>query len=185
VLSILSGTIWTLFNVGYILVLAFGPSFLTAQGFSVGIAGATVSLVTWTILFSLPLGGYLAERLKWPDGIMVGCFLALAGAIAALPIGLHAAAMCAIIGLVAGPPAGLIMKLPTEVLRPENRAAGMGVFYACFYAGMAGLVPLAGLLRDATQSPSAPLLFAAGVLLGATGALMCFRFLQKRWSVSG
>lgn len=185
VLSILSGMVWTLFNVGYILVLAFGPSFLTARGLSVGTAGATVSLVTWTILLSLPLGGYLAERLKWPDGLMVGCFLALAGVILALPFGLHSAVAFAAIGLLAGPPAGLIMKLPTEVLRPENRAAGMGVYYTCYYGGMAGLVPVAGLLRDATQSPSAPLLFAAGLVLGAAGSLVGFRTLQARTAVPG
>ena len=77
------------------------------------------------------------------------------------------------------------MKLPTEVLRPENRAAGMGVYYTCYYGGMAGLVPVAGLLRDATQSPSAPLLFAASLLLGAAGSLAGFRLLQVRSAVPG
>src|SRR5215218_2851953 len=40
-------------------------------------ARATTSAVTWAILLSLPLGGYLAERLKSPDRVMIGCFVLL------------------------------------------------------------------------------------------------------------
>jgi DHA2 family multidrug resistance protein len=43
----------------------------------------------------------------------------------------------------------------------------MGVFYTCYYAAMAGLVPLAGSLRDTTRSAEAPLYFAAAMLVGA------------------
>jgi hypothetical protein len=38
------------------------------------------------------------------------------------------------------------MALPGEALRLENRSAGMGVFYTCYYAAMAGLVRGRGLL---------------------------------------
>ena len=33
-----------------------------------------------------------------------------------------------LVGAAAGLPAGAIMVLPAEVLRPQNRAAGMGIF---------------------------------------------------------
>jgi MFS family permease len=178
-LSLLSGTVWGLYNVAFILVLTFGPAFLTAQAYSVERAGATVSLVSWTILVSLPLGGVVAERLKRDDATMVGCFVALAGAIFVVPTTIAPAIMFAAIGLLSGPPASLIMKLPSEALKPENRAAGMGVFFTCYYAGMAGLVPVAGLLRDASDSPSAPLYLAAAMLLGATLSLAGFRAVQR------
>jgi hypothetical protein len=35
------------------------------------------------------------------------------------------------LGLLFGPPPGILMALPAEVLRPENRAPGMGIFYTC------------------------------------------------------
>jgi predicted membrane protein len=73
------------------------------------------------------------------------------------------------------------MKLPTEVLKPENRAAGIGVYFSCYFIAMAGLVPLAGLLLETTQSPSAPLMFAAATLLGATVSLAAFRAVQRRY----
>ena len=127
-LAVLSGLIWAFYNVGYIQLLTFGPSFLTSRGMPVGEAGPVVSLATWVALVSVPLGGFLAERFGRPTAVMALCFLAVAGAIAALPFGLAPAPGLALIGLLFGPPAGLIMKLPTEVLRPRNRASGMGVY---------------------------------------------------------
>jgi predicted MFS family arabinose efflux permease len=182
--SIFAGMIWGLLNVGYILVLAFGPSFLVAGGMTLSTAGAITSAVTWAILISLPLGGYLAERLRSPDRVMIGCFVLLAMLIVALPLGAPPLMVCILIGLLAGPPPGLIMALPAEALRPESRSAGMGVFYTCYYAAMAGLVPVAGLLREALNSPSAPLVFGAALMLLATISLVCFRFVQRSQTVA-
>jgi MFS family permease len=179
-LSILSGLVWALYNVGLILVLVFGPSFLTARGMPIGTAGATVSVVSWTILLSLPFGGYLAQRANSPDTVMHGCFVALALACWALLSGLSPLILCALFGLLAGPPAGLIMALPGSALQPHNRAAGMGVYFTCYYAAMAGLVPMAGWLRDATQNPASPLYFASGTMIAAVALLVLFRVLQKR-----
>jgi predicted MFS family arabinose efflux permease len=181
--SIFAGMVWALFNVGYILVLAFGPSFLAAEGMPLSAAGAITSAVTWAILVSLPLGGYIAQRFKSPDRVMIGCFLLLAALTSALPLGAPPLVICILIGFFAGPPPGLIMALPAEALRPENRSAGMGVYYTCYYAGMAGLVPVAGYLRDALGSPSAPLMFGAVLMLLAAISLVCFRFVQRRRNV--
>lgn len=178
-LAVLSGMVWCLFNVGLILVLTFGPAFLAAQGWSVPEAGATVSIVTWAFVACLPVGALIAQRLRRPDAAMVGCLLAMAGAIALLPTPVAPALLFLAIGLFSAPPAGLIMKLPTEGLKAENRAAGMGIFYSCYYAGMAGLVPVAGVLRDYTASPSAPLLFAAAMVVGAIVSLGLFRAVQR------
>jgi hypothetical protein len=178
--SIFAGMVWALFNVGYILVLAFGPSFLVAGGMTLSTAGATTSAVTWAILISLPLGGYLAERLRSPDWVMIGCFLVLAALITALPLGAPPLLVCILIGLLSGPPPGLIMALPAEALRPENRSAGMGVFYTCYYAGMTALVPVAGLMRQVLDSGAAPLIFGAAMMLIAAVSLVCFRLVQRR-----
>ncbi len=178
-LSALSGMVWGLYNVAFILVLVFGPSFLTSQGMPITAAGATASIVTWTILLSLPLGGYFAQRLNSPDAVMGGCFVALALAAALLASGVSPVLVCAVFGVLAGPPAGLIMALPGSALRPKNRAAGMGVYYSCYYAAMAGLVPVAGAVRDATQSPQAPIYFAAALMVAAALSLAAFRFVQR------
>ena len=64
-----------------------------------------------------------------------------------------------------GVPAGLIMALPAQVLRPESRGGGMGVFFTCYYVAMAILPGAAGLVRDISGSPAAPALFAAAMML--------------------
>jgi hypothetical protein len=45
---------------------------------------------------------------------------------------------------------------------------------------MAGLVPVAGVLREALDSASAPLMFGAAMMLLAAVALVCFRLVQRR-----
>jgi MFS family permease len=179
-LSILSGTVWGLFNVGFIIVLVFGPSLLTARGVPLVEAGATVSIVTWSFLILMPFAGFLAQLVGSRDVVMMVAMLAMALTACLLPLGLSPLIVCALFGLVAGPPPGLIMALPGSVLRPENRSAGMGVYYTCYYAAMAGLVPVAGLLRDLTQSPSAPIYFGAGLLVVTVLTLAAFRMVERR-----
>jgi MFS family permease len=179
-LSILAGMVWALYNVGFILLLVFTPSFLTGTGMTVAAAGATTSLVTWTILLSLPLGGYLAQKLNSSDLVMGGCFLALAALACALGLGVSPVLVCGLLGVLAGPPPGLIMALPGSALRPHNRMAGMGVYYACYYAAMAGLVPLAGALRDTTGDAATPVYFAAALMVATAISLLGFRIVERR-----
>jgi MFS family permease len=178
-LCILSGLVWGLFNVAYAAVLVFGPAFLMAGGNSPAAAAAAVSLVSWVVLVSLPTGGYLAQRLDAPNLLMGGCFAALALLAAGLAMGMPPLLACALFGLVAGPPCGLIMAMPGEVLTARNRAAGMGVYFTCYYLAMTALIPMAGALRDATRDAAAPLWFAAATLIGATLALAGFRLIQR------
>ena len=84
------------------------------------------------------------------------------------------------LGLIFGPPAGIIMALPTEVLHPENRAAGMGLYFSCFYGGMMALTSLAGFSRDLTQNAAAPILFGGMLLIIAIIILTLFRTFQAR-----
>jgi predicted MFS family arabinose efflux permease len=171
--------VWALYNVGFITVLAFGPSFLIARGLPLTLAAAIVSVVTWTCLLSNLIGGYLAERLGSRDVTMIMCLIAVALLLGGLTLGASPVLICLALGLLIGPPAGLIMALPGEAVRTQNRTAAMGVYYTCFYAAMAGLVPVAGHLRDAFGA-AAPLIFGATMMLTACVSLVCFRVVQRR-----
>jgi MFS family permease len=46
-LSVLSGLVWSFYNMGLILVLAFGPAWLVADGDTPAHASSVVSLVSW------------------------------------------------------------------------------------------------------------------------------------------
>jgi predicted MFS family arabinose efflux permease len=110
---------------------------------------------------------------------MAASFILLGLAIALVPAA-PSLALMTFLGAIAGLPCGAMMVLPGEVLRPQNRSAGMGVFYTWYYVGMALLVPAAGKLRDATGSAGAPFWFAGALVIGAIVVLVLFRILQRR-----
>ena len=179
-LVVLASLIWTLFNVGFIILPSFAPDFLTSTGYTMAEAGSLVSVVTWIAIPAVQLGGYIAERVRRPNLIMVTCFLGIGLAICLLPYWPYPLALFLALGLLFGPPAGIIMALPAEVLRPENRAPGMGIFSTCLYGVGAALSALAGLSRDLTDNPAAPLLFGGMLLFVTIVILGLFRAFQGR-----
>lgn len=179
-LVVLAGLIWMLFNVGFVSLPSFAPEFLTTTGYTMAEASSLVSVVTWIVIPAVQLGGYIAERVGRPNLILVTCFIGIGLAICLLPYWQHPLALFVALGLLFGPPAGIIMALPAKVLRPENRAPGMGVFTTCSYAGGAALPALAGLSRDLTGNPAAPLLFGGASLFMAIIILGLFRTFQRR-----
>jgi len=179
-LAAVAGLLWTFYNVGFIVLLAFGPEFVVASGRSAPAASAIVSTVSWVIIPALPIGAWLAERIGRPDATMAGCFLLATIAIWSIAGLGPSVAFFALIGLVLGPPGGLIMALPGEAVRPERRAIAMGVFYTCYYAGMGVLPTFAGYARDVTGNAAAPLWFAGATLIVAGLLLLQFRLLQSR-----
>jgi predicted MFS family arabinose efflux permease len=183
-LSVLSGAVWALFNMGFILVLTFGPAWAQANGTAATQASALFSTVGWITIFAIPVGAMIAERMQRPMPTMIGCFLLAACVIALLPsLGLSVS-LLVLIGAVFGPPAGLIMALPGQAAAPERRALAMGVYFTCYYVGM-GIIPaVAGLSRDLSGSAAAPLYVAAGTLLLAGLALVGFRVIQRRHSAA-
>lgn len=179
-LVIFSGMVWTFYNVSMILVLAFGPAWLSAQGQNPQSASAMVSVVSWVIIPTVPLGAWLAERLNRPIGTMTICFVALVLAIWLLPMVGVSLKLLTIIGVIFGLPGGLIMALPGQAAAPERRAVAMGIYFTCYYLGM-GIVPgLAGFARDASGSAAAPLYLAGTMMIFATVALFMFRLVKVR-----
>ena len=178
-LVVLSGLVWTFYNMGFILVLAFGPAWLIAGGDSPAHASAIVSTVSWLIIPAIPLGAWLADRAGHPMTTMLSFFCLAAGAIALLPFAGGSLGLLAAIGLIFGPPGGLIMALPGQAAPPERRALAMGVYFTVYYIGM-GVVPgIAGFARDATHSAAAPLWLAVAMMLLAAIALLAFRAVRR------
>lgn len=65
--------------------LTITPDLLTTQGWSAGDAGSLVSLGLWVSILSLPLGGYLTERIGFTNAMIAIFSLVAAGALFLLP----------------------------------------------------------------------------------------------------
>ena len=109
---------------------------LAERGWSATAASSTTSIVLWIVALSVPLGGFLADRLGRRD-LVIG-FGDAASAI--LMFGASAAnetvAIFVALGIVIGLAAGPIMSLPGKFLAPGNRATGMGLFFTLFYVAV-------------------------------------------------
>jgi predicted MFS family arabinose efflux permease len=178
-MALIAGAIWAVYNVGFIALISFAPEFFVSRGFTLAQGSWIVSLLGWFLVPMIVLGGYLGTRVGHATLLMAGGFIVSAIAATALPVVGAPVACFLVIAIAAGLPAGLIMALPVEVLRPESRATGMGVYFTCYYAGMALLPALAGRLRDGIGSSSAPVFFAAAMMVSALVLLGLFRALQK------
>lgn len=175
-----AGGVWLTWNVGYISLISFGALMLISQGHAVAEAGFLISLVSWITLASGPLASYLIDRTGRVDLFIAVGALSSALFILLLPLGVMVLPLIVAMGVLRGPCAGGINTLPNEVLRPESRNAGFGVYFTVYYGGIA-LVPLvAGAIQDLAGTPAAPVLFA-GVFSGLTVvSLLAFRRLQRR-----
>jgi predicted MFS family arabinose efflux permease len=180
VLVSFAGMIWTFVNAGWVIAVSFAPGYLRTQGMGIADAAAVTSLATWLAVIGVPLGGYLASRWRRPDTLIVLATAIGGAAVLAIPYTSAYVACFSVIGLIRFLPAGIMAALPIEVLRPENRATGLGLFYTWWYAGVAGLPPVGGWTYDVTGSAAAPLLYAAALVFLTLAALGLFRFFQRR-----
>ena len=174
------GVVWAGYNAAFAVAVGFTPSFLVARGASHAEAGALASLIGFSILPLQPLGGAIAERLGRPVLVTVACVLGMVTALVAAAGGAPAWLTLPAFGALAAPPSSLIMAFAGRALSAESRAFGMGVHYMLFYLGLALLPPLAGLMRDITGDPAAPLLTGAGFLAVSLTALAVYVQAMRR-----
>ena len=171
----IASTPWLAYNAAYQLVVSFLPSFFVETGSSLRSSGAMTALNTALFIVSVQAGGVLLKRSRRPDLV---CHAAILGWCASLLLlSSEWAPMAWIVagGLIAGIPAGAFVNLPAEFLRPQSRAAGMGVFFTLYYVGCALLAALAGFLADLSGSTRATLWLAALLAFACVPVLIAFR----------
>jgi cyanate permease len=163
-LTCLAGIMWGMSNAAFSIMVGFAPLLLHAHGLTTAEVGLLLSLPTWLLVASVQLGGVLEDAWPRPSLLVVlGC--AVPGlALLLLPVAAPLPAVVAL-GLTAGLPVGVMLSLPGGVLRPEHRSLGMGMFYTCMYAGLAGLPALAGWLQDQVGSEATAVDFAGALFL--------------------
>lgn len=162
---------WGVFNAAYVTYLSFGPKVLEGLGQSSMAAAGIISIGSWIMIVSGAACGQIVDRFGGRNLVLTVC---MGGAIASLLLlsmpgaGVGASVLFGVIGMA---PAGVIMAMVGEAIRPQVRAFGMGVFFTIYYAVMLVTPPVAGAILDATGNAQGPLwlaiiLFAAVVPFG-------------------
>jgi predicted MFS family arabinose efflux permease len=180
VATVTAGLVWAFLNAAYGVVLGFAPAWFVQQGTSPHTAGLLTSIAAFTTVPLGPLGGWALGRSGKPVRGIGLCLIAMTLAYLALPGGIASAVCLLVVGAMVGLCAGPIMALPGEVLAPQHRALGMGLFYAIYYGGMTVLPPLAGRAGDATGSAAAPLVAAALFSLLSVLSLLAYAGARRR-----
>ena len=169
-----AGLIWGLFNVGFATIFSFGPTMLAERGWSIAAAGSVLSIVLWISVLSIPFGGFVADRLKRPQSVLVAGCLIFAGLMLVLSQSSAVISPMIAIGLISGLPAGPMMSLPARVLGPATRAIGMGLFYTLYYGAMMLGPAIGGACAKWTGSAGAAFDFGAAVLVACPLLLLLF-----------
>ena len=179
-ITCLAGIIWMLLNGAYLVILSFGPLRLIERGIPIGEANTLVSLMSWICIVMLPLGGYLTTRYRVPNIVMAGGLIAsivLGGVISFVP---YPFVFFLLLGTTLGIATPVVGSLAAEVLKPDVRGPGFGIYYLWYFGGMPVLLALAGLIRDWTGSATASLTFATCMLLCCLVLAGLFRWAQAR-----
>ncbi|MBT3790488.1 MAG: MFS transporter [Alphaproteobacteria bacterium] len=179
-LCIVAGSLWAVYNVGFIMLPSFGGNFFVSLGFSPVEAAFLVSIASWLLILLVPVGGYIGARWGHQNLILFIAFAVGTVGMAWIPVASSPVLIFIITGSIAVLPAGLIMSLPAQFLRAEARGTGMGVFFTMYYVGFATLPEVGGWARDYTGDAGAPIQFGAIMFFAATFFLALFLVLKKR-----
>lgn len=174
-----AGLGWGFLNVGFVLFFSFALAMLVEQGIPSLGAASWAGTTLWITMLSIPLGGLAVQRSGRPDAAILIFSCATAAVMALLPTGAFPLLLCILLGLLLGPAPGAVMAQPARVLAPADRAAGLGLFYTCYYLLMAVGPALAGLLRDHTGTASAPVLMGALTFFTVPVCTLAFRALAR------
>jgi MFS family permease len=177
------GVAWAMFNAALIVAVSFAPDALVAHGHGPASARFSTSLFMWVSLISLPLGGRLMDVIGHVTLLIVASMSLAMAAMVSIVFGLFPEWSFVAFGLFFGIPGGALLALSAEAVSPDNRGAGLGIFYTWYYVGMTVAPPIAGWSRDLTGEPAAPLVISIAMLATVVVAVAALRLLQALWPI--
>jgi predicted MFS family arabinose efflux permease len=179
-LVLLAGIAFALVNAALVVYTSFTPTLLIERGRSETQAGVLASLTSWALIGTVVLAGYLLDRARHGTS-----WLALSAGLTAMvclatPIIEPTWLWIVLFGIVSAPVTVGSMALPGQVLSPQSRNSGFGLFFTMNYLGFGLLPPVAGFLLDLTYDPATPLWFSGGLYVAILPCLLIFHWLRRR-----
>ncbi|NNK79553.1 MAG: MFS transporter [Litoreibacter sp.] len=173
----MAGIIWALYNSALAMIFSFGPAILSMRGWEITAASSLISAFMVVFSVTLPLGGILVDRTGRRDTAISVSFLSF---VVLLPLIFYVPdwavwAIFLIVGALFSLAAGPVMTLPSEVLAPEDRAFGMGIFYSIYYGAMMAAPSFAGDMAERYANAGVAILLGAMMLVICIIALVLFR----------
>lgn len=184
---VLAGLIWAFYNTALAMVFSFSPALLNEMGWTLEGAGSITS--TFMIVFSIavPFGGMLADRTGRTGAIILigltsfAVLMPVLSQVSVVGVTVIFILVGALFALAAGP----IMSLPSEVLTPEARTFGMGVFFTIYYVVMMVAPRIAGSLVDWTGQTGWAIIFGAMMSFASIICLVPFNAARPKHGVVG
>ena len=170
---------WGVFNAAYVTYLSFAPKVLENLGQTAVAAAGVISIGSWIMIVSGALCGQIVDRFGGRNVVLTVC---MGGAIFSLLLlsvpraGLGASLLFGLIGMA---PAGVIMAMSGQAMRPQVRAFGMGIFFTVYYAIMLVTPPVAGAIRDATGNAEGPIWLAIMLFALAIPLAVAFQYYKQ------
>lgn len=178
----IAGLGWMFVNGAYLVLVSFGPVLLDERGVAFADAARVTSVMSWVFLFALPLGGYLATRFEIPKTVLTVGFGGSVVVGAMIPYVDAPFVTFALFGILYAAAAPVLGALPAQILKPENRAPGMGIYFMWFFLGCTTLPALGGYLNDVAGTAAAPIFFAVAMMLATLTSAFAVYAMQRRWS---
>lgn len=177
----MAALIWGFYNAALAMVFGFGPIILTDKGLSAADASAATSIFMFVIVAAAPLGGWFVDRYGHRDLLILMTLviaIILLPLMASVPVG-QAWLYFAIGGFLIGLSPGSIVSMTSQILPPEARAFGTGVYYAVYYLVMMLAPPFAGSVAERSGDMTITFTLGAALMGLCIMALAYFRHLTR------
>ena len=178
-LTLIAAAAWGLFNAAYVIYLSFSPLMLEENGIGAVEAAAIISVGSWVMIISGAACGQLADRSGRPGIVLTICMIGAMVALALLAGDGNPLFSSLLFGLIGMAPAGIIMALAGEAMRPDRRAFGMGIFFTGYYAIMTVGPPIAGWIYDRSGNVFDPIIMSIALFGSVIFVYGMFRLIKS------
>lgn len=176
-LMVVAGLIWAAYTSAYSGYLSFTPSLMDVRGEGLALTGGAIALATWGNVVGTLAGGAAAARTGPGPVFFVGTAI-MTGAILGMGLADLPLTWSGLLGIPGSMQSGVIVAVGTLSVRPQHRAAGMGIFYTVYYLGGAIIPAACGWVADQLGTPSGAMYAAAVVSALAFPAYLLHRRLS-------